>query len=186
MNMNRHVKGSVFLDYVRMLRIRKDVDWTKFLAAEDVPYLSQRIDPAAWYPMLTFERMGIAILQEIAGGESERVREWGKASIDSLREEEGYLIVKGDPRETLMRFQVLRRSLFDFPALEVQGLSDGSARVEVNYQMGAIAEEAAAQQTLGFFERLLELAGARDLQAWFTGKAWVGAPVTSLELRWKK
>ncbi|MHB8876841.1 MAG: hypothetical protein ACYC8T_24355 [Myxococcaceae bacterium] len=184
--MSRHVKGALFVDYVRMLRVCKDVDWSRHLTAEDLPYLSARVDPAGWYPMETFERMGLAILAVIAGGELERVREWGRSSIDWLNETQPQLVVRNDARETLMRFQVLRRALFDFGALEVSELSDNSARVQVSYRMGDIAEEAASLQTLGFFERLLELTGAGDVQASFTGRAWAGAPVTSLELRWRK
>ena len=183
--MSWNVKGTLFVDYVRMLRTRKDVDWSKRLAAEDLPFLAQRIAANEWYPMATFERMGLAILEEIAQGDYERVREWGRASIDWLNDTQGGIVVRSDPRESLMRFQVLRRSFFDFAALELPVLSDGAARVEVSYRMGAVSEEAAANQTLGFFERLLQVAGAREPQAWFTAKAWTGAPVTVIELRWK-
>ena len=33
------VKGILFVDYVRMLRAHKGVDWSARLPAEDVPYL---------------------------------------------------------------------------------------------------------------------------------------------------
>ena len=183
--MSRNVKGTLFVDYVRMLRSVRGVNWASHLAAEDLPYLSQRIEAGTWYPMATFERMGLAILAEVAGGEIARVREWGRGSIDLMNDTYAGLVLAGEARESLARFQALRRTFFDFPALEVRGLGDASAIVEVNYQMGAIAEEAAAQQTLGFFERLLELTGAKEIQAWFTGKAWAGAETTTIELRWK-
>ena len=50
--------------------------------------------------------------------------------------------------------------------------------------MGATAEEAASYQTLGFFEGLLELAGAKDIRGSFREKAWSGAPRTILDLKW--
>ena len=52
-----------------MLRRRSDVDWSRWLEAVDLGYLVQRIDPDAWYPMETFERMGLAILTAIAQGD---------------------------------------------------------------------------------------------------------------------
>ena len=83
-----------------------------------------------------------------------------------------------------MRFQVLRQSFFDFPALEVLGVSDGDAQMRIAYQMGPVAEEAAAFQTMGFFIRMLELAGAKDVEARFTTRSWAQDRWTVLELTW--
>jgi hypothetical protein len=41
-----------------MLRSMKDVDWSPMLAPEDIAYLVAKVEPDAWYPMATFERMG--------------------------------------------------------------------------------------------------------------------------------
>src|SRR5688572_2266538 len=151
--MSRKVKGTLFVDYVRMVRARKDVDWSRHFPPEDLPYLRDRIVPDAWYPMETFERLGLAILAVFADGELELVRQFGRASVDWLIGAHPELIAPGDPRESLMRFHVLRRSFFDFPALDVMSLTDGAARIRIGYQMGDVAEEAAALQTMGFFER---------------------------------
>lgn len=182
---DRRVKGSLFVDYVRMLRGRKDTDWSRLLAPEDLGYLVQRIEPEAWYPMPTFERMGLAILTEIAQGDLETVRGFGRMSIDWLCQSNPHLVAPGDPRDSLMRFQVLRRSFFDYAALEIQGISDGEASICVAYGMSPRAEEAASWQTLGFFERLVEVAGAKDVRAWFSSKSWDGELVTLAQLRWE-
>ena len=84
-----------------------------------------------------------------------------------------------------MRFHVLRRSFFDYAALEITSIADGEASILVSYQMGHRAEEAASWQTLGFFERLLEVAGATEVQAHFSSRSWAGDLVTTLELRWE-
>jgi len=180
----RKVKGTLFVDYVRMLRGRKDVDWSQRLMPADMAYLSGRIDPDAWYPMETFERMGLAILGTIAGGHLSLVAEWGRGQIDSLCLAHPHLVAKGDPCETLMRFQVLRQSFFDYPAVEIREMGGNEATIEVNYCMGAAAEEAACHQTLGFFERLVEMSGGRDVHAEFTDKAWAGELLTTIALRW--
>lgn len=180
----RHVKGTLFVDYVRMLRARSDVDWSKSLQPVDLGYLVQRIDSAAWYPMETFERMGLAILAEIAQGQLDVVRMFGRASVDWLSQTYSTLIAPRDPRDTLMRFQVLRRSFFDYSALEIGSICDGEASILVSYGMGPRAEEAACWQTLGFLERLLEIAGANDVKAWFTSRAWTGDLVTTIALQW--
>jgi hypothetical protein len=169
-----------------MLRSRSDVDWSKRLAPPDLGYLVQRIDGEGWYPMETFERMGVAILTEIADGSLESARMFGRASIDWLCQSYGNLVAPGDPRDSIMRFQVLRRSFFDYPALALGAVADGEASVLVCYAMGPVAEEAACWQTLGFFERLLEVAGAKEVKAWFGSRGWKGDLFTTIELRWEQ
>jgi hypothetical protein len=135
--------------------------------------------------MATFERLGNAILAEIAGGDLQAVRMWGRLSVDALRAANPLLVVEGDPIETLMRFRVLRATYFDFEALDVRMLVDGHTQIVIAYHMGQPAEEAASLQTLGFFERLLEMSGADDVYARFTTRSWSGDERTLLEITWR-
>jgi hypothetical protein len=180
----RHVRGVVFLDYVRMLRAKKDVSWAAHLAPDDLPYLTGQIDPGAWYPMASFERMGNAILSVVAGGQLMPVQLWGRLQAAHLKAANPTLLAPRDPIETLTRFHVLRQTFFDFEAVAVRMLHDDAAQIAVTYHMGMPAEEAAAVQTMGFFEGLLELAGATDIGAKLTAKSWANAPVTLVDLRW--
>ena len=180
----RQVRGVLFVDYVRMLRSQKAIDWSLHLAAEDLPYLQMHIDPGQWYPMASFERMGNAILVTVTRGELFPVQLWGRYSAAQLRTENPMLLAHNDPPETLSRFRVLRQTFFDFNALEVPLLHDDEAHIIVRYHMGMPAEEAAAYQTMGFFEGLLELAGARDVRGAFQDKSWDGDPRTMLVIRW--
>ena len=181
----RRVRGVLFVDYVRMLRSQKAVDWSKYLAPDDLPYLQTHIDPGRWYPMATFERMGNAILETVTRGELFPVQLWGRYSAAQLRAANPMLLAPNDPPETLSRFRVLRQTFFDFDALEVPLLHDNEAHIIVRYHMGMAAEEAAAYQTLGFFEGLLELAGATEVRAAFLDKSWEGDPRTLLVIKWK-
>ena len=181
----RQVRGVLFVDYVRMLRSQKAVDWNLHLAAEDLPYLQMHIEPGQWYPMATFERMGNAILATVTRGELFPVQLWGRYSAAQLRAANPMLLAPGDPPETLSRFRVLRQTFFDFDALEVPLLHDDEAHIVVRYHMGMPAEEAAAYQTMGFFESLLELAGAKDVRATFQDRSWDGDERTMLVIRWK-
>ena len=182
--MGRRVKGTLFLDYVRMLKSRKGVDWSKYLKPEDLVFLKELIVDSEWYPMETFERMGLAILKEIAGGNVDLARVWGRNSIDDLFSIHKSLICDNDPHESLMRFQVLRRSFFDFNAIDIQSISGNYAKFRINYKMPRLAEEAATYQALGYFERLLELSGAKNTGHTFVEKAWEEGGDTILELRW--
>ncbi len=148
-----------------MIRGKKDVDWGKHLSPEEMSYLVSRVDPNGWYPMLSFERMGNAILKEIAGGQVEAARMWGRISVDQLR--------------------MATPQLFDFDALEVKSAISNHAAIVIHYHMGAMAEEAASNQTMGFFERLLVIAGAEGVDARFTSRSWKGDKQTLLELHWQ-
>ena len=179
------MKGTLFVDYVRMLRAQKDTDWSRYLEPEDLAFLGQRIDPEGWYPMASFERMGVAILAEVARGELELVREWGRTQTEWISQTQAGLLAPGDPMESLMRFQVMRNGFFDYTALEFSYIYEGEAALEIRYGMGPVAEQAASLQTMGFFEKLIELAGGKKVEASFTSESWAGAPVTSLNLRWE-
>jgi hypothetical protein len=180
----RNVKGVLFLDYVRMLKAHKGVEWTAFLSPEDAAYLEMTIDKTAWYPMETFERMGNAILKFVAGNELMPVQMWGRFSAAQLKHAHPRLLAPSDPVETLNRFHVMRQTFFDFEALKVLMLHEGEAQISIAYQMGMPAEEAAAVQTMGFFEGLLELAGAKDVRAKFREKSWANDKRTVLDVRW--
>lgn len=184
--MGRQVRGSLFLDYVRMLKARPEVDWRRHLAPEDIGYLEQPISLEAWYPMATFERFGMAILDVIARGDLGAVRAWGKQSVQALATLHGGLLVKSDPRESLMRFQVLRRTFFDFEATHMSRVDDSEVHVQIAYGMSPTAEEAASHQAMGFFDGLVELAGGEEVRARFTERAWQGAKATTLMVNWKQ
>jgi hypothetical protein len=51
--------------------------------------------------------------------------------------------------------------------------------------MGSLAEEAAAHQAMGFFEGLLALAGATDVEARFTDRSWEGDERTLLSITFR-
>lgn len=178
------VKGVLFVDYVRMMRARKDVDWSAHLSPEVLALLDQRIEAEAWYPMEAFEQFGLAILAQMPGERLERVRLWGRATTDALIEATPMLVVPGDPRESLMRFFIQQGSYFDFEVFRMGAINDTSARVTIAYGMGPEAEEAAATQAEGFFARLLELAGAQTVWAGFVQASWHTDAPTVLSLEW--
>jgi hypothetical protein len=181
---DRKVKGNVFLDYVRMIKTYRKVDWNRWLLPNDLLLLTDRIDVSGWYPMEAFERMVAGVLQEIAAGDLEQVRLWGRLSGSFLIKTHPDLISIGDPLETLYRFQVLRRSLFNFEAIDINSISSSYAKLHIDYEMGRATESAFSYQTLGFFEQLLESAGAQNLRSLFLSKSWEGDPTTILELKW--
>ena len=174
----------LFVDYVRMLRASKGVDWRALLEPEDLAFLAQRIDHAGWYPMTSFERMGNAIFATVARSQIAHVHLWGSMQVKQLRDANPSLLAPGEPVETMRRFHVLRQTFFDFDALEVLFAHDDEAQVVIRYYMGMPAEECAAVQTMGFFEGLLAIAGATGISARFAERSWAGDERTRVDLRW--
>lgn len=168
-----------------MIRRRKDVDWLRQLRVEDLALVQQRIEPEAWYPMESFERLGLAILANFDGAGLDGVRLWGTFSAHQFARDQRALVAPKDPVETLMRLKVQRATLFDFPAFDIPTLTDGHAVVTMSYGMGPTAEEAACHQTLGFCEGVLALAGARGIQGALGERSWLGAASTALILDWQ-
>lgn len=168
-----------------MIRRRKDVDWMHTLRVEDLALVQQRIVAEAWYPMSSFERLGLAILSHFGGAGLDAVRMWGHFSAQQFTRDHLTLVAPNDPVETLMRLKVQRATLFDFPAFDIPTLIDGHAIITIKYGMSAIAEEAACHQTMGFCEGILSLAGARNVKGVLLELAWLGAPQTSLALDWQ-
>jgi CheY-like chemotaxis protein len=167
---SRQVRGILFVDYVRMLRSRKVLDGARrFLLPEDEPFLRERLDVNAWYPMATFERLGLAILNEIVGLEVDSIRLWGRSQIAALLTFFPDLAAAGDPRDAVMRLQNFMLSLFDFPALVVESVDDEGTIIEVSYGMSAPAEAAATWQTIGFFEELVIASGGREVRCELRG-----------------
>jgi hypothetical protein len=169
-----------------MIRQLKDVDWMGALRVEDYAFVQQRIEPEAWYPMASFERLGLAILSQAQAPGMDGVRLWGLFSANSFVKTHPTLVAKGDPVETLMRLKVMRSTMFDFTAFDIPTLTEGHALVTIAYQMSAPAEEAACHQTIGFCEGVLGLAGAKKVRAEFTERAWSGAARTSASFDWQR
>jgi hypothetical protein len=184
--LEKKVKGTLFVDYVRMIKSRKDVDWSQHLTPFDMGFLEKKISDTEWYPFDTFEKMGVEILEKVADGNMDLVRMWGRGSVENLFSIHGALVCEGDPLETLMRFQVLRGSFFNFNPINIKFVSENFARLEIKYDMCKAAEEAATYQAVGYFERLLELAGATDVQHDFKSRVWEGDAVTILEFEWSE
>jgi hypothetical protein len=180
----RCVRGVLFLDYVRMIRAEKGIDWSSKLTPEDHALVMLRVLPERWYPMAAFERLGDAILHAVAKGDVNLVRVWGRFQLGPLYEKNPELVAPDDPVETLRRFKVLRNAYFDFESLEIPTLAEDHAQIIIHYHMGPVAEEAASYQTMGFFEHLVELAGGDDVVARFVERSWKGDPRTLLDVRW--
>lgn len=180
----RHVRGVLFLDYVRMARRYRLADARGHLLSADREYLERRIEIDAWYPMDSFERLGVAILEEIVGRERASVRLWGHAQVTTILRFVPELLARGDPKESVARLGAFLATLFDFRAIELESTAERSATIRIDYGMQPLAEEAACWQTQGFFEALVQESGGRGLSAQLTHAPGALHHPTVLTLEW--
>jgi len=184
-HMDKQVKGTLFIDYVRMIRKLKDVDWTRYLTPEDMKIIGEMILPSQWHPLETYQNMGVAVFHEIAKGEVDVVSSWGRASMDELVKVYKTMANQGQPIDSMKKFQALRSRFFNFEILQITDHKDNHVSITVDIAFERIAETAYAYQMLGSFERLLELSGANTIKHEFANKAWEGDPNTVIELSWE-
>jgi hypothetical protein len=173
-HMGHHFKGTLFVDSAQMLMER------------DLPLpRNWQVTHDGWYPAQTYEEVAVAWLHLIAAGNPETFKVLGAKSADRLLVKYPDLVQWGDLRESLIRFLVIRSCLFDFPAVEVVSMSDIDVQLELGFGLQPTAEQAAAFHVMGFICRLLELGGARAIEASFTRRSWDGEGATRLEVRWR-
>ncbi len=179
------VRGVLFIDYVRMLR-RLGAPESPHLGPSERGFFGQRLEPMAWYPMESFERMGLALLQLLVGTETDAIRLWGRSMIGGMLAQFPRLKREGGPREAVLEAQGLMKELFDFDGVVVQPPGDERVQVRVVYGMSPQAEDAAVWQTLGFFEELITQHGGHSVKATREPEgfslSWSAAPPAALAL----
>jgi CheY-like chemotaxis protein len=184
--MARHVKGILFKDYIRMIKRYPEIEWGKHLTPGDMEILNRLILPSQWYPLETYQRCGSAVYHEIAGGDPEMARSWGRASMDDLVElYHNNLVEEGDPLETLEKFKGINSRFFDFEGFDLTVSGEDQAYIIVDPEFGELEIEAYSYQMMGSFERLIQLAGAVNIKAEFRNKAWEGDGKTVIDISWE-
>jgi hypothetical protein len=183
---NWQVKGSLLLDYIRMIKANKDKPWHKYLTPEDMEIIEGRVLPSVWYPYETFRRCGLATFHELAGGKVEAVRAWGKISMEQLvKGLYSSVVTEKDPMKAIERFVSMRRQFFDFDARTHEKVGEKHIKVRLQTIPDREGIEAYTAQLTGGFEKLIELTGGKNPKIVLTKKQWAGDPVTELDISWE-
>jgi hypothetical protein len=183
--MSKQVEGSLFAEYVQMIKKNKHISWNKHLGSSEMEFVDQTIHPSQWYPYEVYQQYGAAIFQEIAGGKPEVAYSWGKETMDRLAGlYKRNLIEKGDPLKSLSKLRALTRNVFNFDSFEMTVHGENHVDIAVDLTFGTEAIQGYSYQMLGSFQRLVELSGVDDVKAEFSAKSWEGDDKTVIELRW--
>jgi len=185
------VKGSLLLEVARMIRANKDRNWDKYLNAKELEAISGRVLASSWYPADLYERASFAIFQEIAGGNLDVARLWGRFVLeDIINRFYPALIQEKDIIIALDRFKVTRQQWFQFDdwqirALEIERWGQNQARITIRSDH-ACPFEPYSYQAAGSFERLIELCGKTGVHAQITEHDWESDhPFCIMIVSWK-
>jgi CheY-like chemotaxis protein len=146
---------------------------------------TERIEPFDWYPMETFERLGLAILDHIVGSERDAIRLWGRSRLEGVVQALPDLVVANDPAASIEQFHGFFRDSFDFETLRLVSVSPGRLQLQVDYAMSPRAEEAAAWQTAGFFETVITASGGLAVRSTLEPHDWASGGPATFVLTWQ-
>ncbi len=181
----KKVKGSLLMDYVRMIRANKDREWDKYLKDEDWEIINSRVLPSVWYPLETFTRAGLATFHVLADGDLKKVHAWGRISMEQLvKGIYKSVISESDPMKALERFMLLRQQFFNFSVMEFEKQGDKHAKVWVDYPPEEEGGEPYAAQLEGGFERIVELTGGSNVKIEFHPGEYEGKRGIEFDVSW--
>lgn len=182
----RSVKGSLLIDFVKMIRGNPDLPWSEHMLPEDMDLVNQMILPASWYPMESFQRIGIAIFKLVAKEDYGLLRFYGRSMADKFNEELPGLVCEGRPADTLNKQGLIQQRLYSFDVAQTEDVGPCHMIVHIY----TTPEEVAAKQMIeinsGLVERLLELSGATNIRVKLVEAVWEGAEKSSLEVKWEE
>jgi uncharacterized protein (TIGR02265 family) len=180
------VKGTMLLDFVKMIRANRNLDWDKHLKAEDWEVVNSLVLPAKWYPVDVYKRCSYAAFVLLADSNLEAARANGQSMGRRLFENTYKSIVQsGDPGRALKQYVQVHSSFFNFGLLKFEMADSWKARIHLNYNDSSKSNAAFCYQMQGLLEALVRSAGGTNDRVAISAKQWEGAPATVFEITWE-
>jgi len=186
MTAERKCKGSVIVDMAKIVRQFKDQPWDEYLKPEDWEIVNAMVIPTVWYPIETYQRIGLAVYKLIAKGNPEVVRSFGRAAMaEMLQGPYRYHLERGNPFEAVQKFMDLRKTLFNFSRMEMEKTGDQSLRVRI-LELGDFETGLDVFLLLAgvHFQHLVEHNGGKDVKLETRQEGNPGDRELVLDLKW--
>ena len=177
------VKGTILLDFVKTVKADKSGVYDGLLGEEDLKIIKQRILPSNWYPYETYKHLFSAVVEVLAHGDMDTVRQWGRIYGEAIVTGVYKGIIKeGEPMESLKKYGTYIKNLFDSAEIIIQPVGDTEAIIITRgFEPGF---EPQYHMMAGWIERTLELCGAEEIKIEFIGRSWMGDPETRFSMSW--
>jgi len=182
----RKVKGSIILDLVKVFHQAKHLPWNRYLTAQDLELVQGTVLPSTWYPLDTYQHLGLAVYELLGQGKPENARTWGRESLGRLiRGVYKNALLKGDPLEAIKGFIALRKTLIDFGEFALNPIGPGQVEFII-YEVHEIPGlELFSHMFAGNMERLVAENGGKDVAVEFADGNRNNRPVRIFQIRWQ-
>jgi hypothetical protein len=184
--MERMFKGEVLLKFVNLIQASRDLPWENHLTEEDMEIVNSMVLPAKWYPAESYMRMALAAHRLVSKGEVERVKPFGRATMNELLQGPYGAHLKGrEPADAIDKYLAIRRNLMNFSNMVVERTVEKSCRVRIS-EIGRFDGMDLYCIMLGAqFEVLIEANGGKEPKTEWREIEEQGEPVYSFDLEWK-
>jgi hypothetical protein len=167
------VKGTLLIDYVRIIRANPDRGWNQWLQPPDWDIINSQVLPSNWYPYDSFRRIGFAIFKVIANSDLAVVTAYGRMTMRNLLRIYQNLLAPGDPVASAKNLARLRRT-FLRGDMETRVSQAGPDWLCYEIVPGIDEDEehleAFAHQVSGNLLELVEQSGGKDARAAVAGE----------------
>ncbi|RJQ69415.1 MAG: TIGR02265 family protein [Desulfobacteraceae bacterium] len=182
----KKVKGSMLLEFVRMIRAHKNLDWNKFLQPEDWDIINSLVLPAKWYPLDFYRRCSMAAFVLLAKNNLEGARANGQVMAKHLFESTYKSMIQNkEPMRGLNQFVLTYASFYNFSMLKLEKAGPKHAKVHHNHDGRDKSNVPYCHQLQGMFETLVQMNGGTNLKVVLSAKQWEGAPETIFDITWE-
>jgi uncharacterized protein (TIGR02265 family) len=180
------VKGTMFVDQVKMIRANKTLDWSKYLDSADWEIINKRILPSEWYPLDIYVKCAMAVFHVLGQENLDLVRFRGRMRGKELFETVyKALVIPNDPMASLSRFVVAYSQLFNFSSLKLEPAGKNHAKLHHDNKYTMHVNKPYCFQLMGHLDVLVEIAGGKNIKIKLTATQWEGAPQTIFDITWE-
>ena len=157
-NMSVKVKGSLLVDYARLIRANKETDWKRWLGAEELEIISKQVLTASWYSYHTFRKLAWACFQGVAGGDLDLSKTFGRFMMKNLLQVYQTVLVPNNPLASFEKFGKFWQNFFKGEGMECTLVS--SAEKSATYKITAPSDEKVMDKVDAFSDNFLDSVAA--------------------------
>ncbi|HUT52026.1 MAG TPA: hypothetical protein VM658_01410 [bacterium] len=164
------VKGTMLLNYIKLIRANRGRAWDQYLKPEDWEIINGHVYASNRYPYEAFRRIGFAVFKVIANSNLDVTRAFGRFNMKTLLETYSTsLLAAGDPLASLKKLAASKRVFMaDDSDSKMADHGDNWARIIITMPSQESDHErtlAFCHQYAGHLEELVEQAGAKKPSA---------------------
>jgi hypothetical protein len=179
------IRGSLFKDYVRLVRTTRDKDWDRFLTEDDWKIINSMIMPTKWYPVETMGRLAEGIYHLLTGCNSEVIREFGRTSAPRFFQNTMSLFQKDNIKSALDFWRLISDSNIDEVSVTIEECKPNLARVCYFPVDQVPSFEHYRELQAGNIEWLIMENGGKNPSSEFETKAREGGEACIIKVTWE-